>query len=95
MTYQAETNQAKTKRPVLVQKSSERAKFKPKPWSHQHDLNNLRGRAVRIETELGSFEGRLIEADQFAVKLDVSNDELEGPIDTVFFKHAIFSFTGL
>lgn len=89
MTYKAEI-----KRPVLVQKSSERAKFKPKAWSHQHDLADLRGRKIRFQMELGEYEGVLLEADQFAIKVRFDSGPGEARTET-FFKHAIFSFTGI
>ena len=88
------TFQAETKRPVLVHKSNDRNKFKPKPWSHQQDLAALRGKKIRFQMELGEYEGVLVEADQFAIKVRIDGAAVEDR-EEVFFKHAIFSFAGI
>jgi len=40
-------------RKLEIVKQGERRPFKPKPWSHQNDLTALKGKTVRLQTELG------------------------------------------
>lgn len=47
---------------------------KPKRWSHQDDLDALKGQKLRVEfANGGSFEGKLLDADQFTLKMNVSS----------------------
>lgn len=63
-------------------------KNKAKRWSHQDELNTLKGRNVQI-LAFGTWnEGLLVEADQFALKI-----QLTGRQSTVtYFKHAIDAY---
>jgi hypothetical protein len=76
--------------------ASERRPFKPKPpkpWSHQSNLTAAKGK--RIEIMFGvddGIAGILLEADQFALEIEVSNSD--GSIKSVLtvFKHDIRFF---
>lgn len=59
-------------------------------WSHQHDLDNAVGKRVviRFSGSDDCLEGKLIAADQFAVKM--VTPETAG--EEIIFKHEIGSF---
>lgn len=47
---------------------------KPKRWSHQDDLEGLRGQRIEINLNDGtSYNGTLLEADQFTLKIQADN----------------------
>jgi sRNA-binding regulator protein Hfq len=66
-----------------------RAPRKPR-WSHQHELNKAAADKRMVWIDLGDvrLEVKLLEADQFTVK--VENDD--GTTSTIF-KHAIVGYT--
>ena len=68
---------------------------KPKRWSHQDDLDALVGKRIGIITTGEGHEiGRLVAADQFALKLAIEGQSsLTSP--TIVFKHAIRCFAEL
>lgn len=59
---------------------------KPKRWSHQDDLAELKGkRLVLCLLDVGTIQGTLIDADQFTLKM-----QGEGSLKTVtYFKSAL------
>lgn len=75
--------------------SGQRRPYKPaapKPWSHQGDLAALKGKKITLcfdaeRTLLGSVTGKLIDADQFTVKLDIG-----ASTPVVYFKSAMTAF---
>jgi sRNA-binding regulator protein Hfq len=61
---------------------------RPKRWSHQDELDALKGKAIRIVYTNGDeTKAVLIEADQFALKV-----QIEGEKPSVVFKHSIAEF---
>ncbi len=67
-------------------------KPKVKRWSHQDELDALKGRMVALLFEdEGEAEVTLIEADQFAIKVSAIDDD--GQQSTlIYFKHTIAGF---
>jgi hypothetical protein len=68
----------------------DRKPFKPKPWSHQGDLANAKGK--RVEILFGAEDGLtgiLLEADQFSLKIEVSNPDGSYKSVLTVFKHSI------
>lgn len=62
---------------------------RPKRWSHQDDLESLKGKMVCLDlVSGGKITGRLIEADQFALKVTIS-----GHLAQTFFKHNISHYS--
>jgi len=61
--------------PVVERKGERRPiKVRPKKWSHQHDLDALVGKKIRIQFRNGDVEtGELVAADQYALKLACSD----------------------
>jgi hypothetical protein len=73
-----------------------RQKAKPgRSWSHQNDLSHAIGKKVRIEIVAGSDvktrEGRLLAADQFTLKLELTGGNRAGDV-VIYFKSALMSF---
>lgn len=64
----------------------------PKRWSHQIDLRSLRGKPISVSLVSGGLvHGRLIEADQFTIKVAL-NEVADGKRETTYFKHAIVGY---
>lgn len=76
--------------------AGERRPFKPKPpkrWSHQDDLTAAKGK--RIEIMFGvedGIAGEVLDADQFAIKIQVSNSDNSIKSVLTVFKHDIRFF---
>jgi hypothetical protein len=70
--------------------SRDRKPFRPKPWSHQQDLTAAKGKRVEIDfAETVGFTGVLLEADQFSLKVEVSNPDGTYKSVLTVFKHSI------
>jgi len=63
---------------------------KPKAWTHQQELSNLRGKEICIFFIDDSYKvGTLVEADQFTLKLAISIAGKENKSVLTFFKSAM------
>jgi hypothetical protein len=68
---------------------------KPKRWSHQAELDRLKGKAIAITGHDGSsVEGTLLEADQFTLRVSTTTVEGKTAIMT-FFKHALLGYAAV
>jgi hypothetical protein len=65
---------------------------KPIRWSHQNELDTLRGRNVVLSVAGGSVTGMLVEADQFAIKISGEFLHTGKQSTMTYFKHSIESF---
>jgi hypothetical protein len=73
--------------------AGDRRQFKPKPWSHQGDLTAAKGKRVEIFFNPDdALAGILLEADQFALKLEVVNSDGTYKSVLTVFKHSIRFF---
>lgn len=69
--------------------SLSKQKSRQKRWSHQDELEALKGKRLRITTADGHFFfGTLVEADQFTIKVD----RTDGLKPVVVFKSGLTSF---
>lgn len=63
---------------------------KPKPWSHQRELEALKGKNIMVVLRSGeTLTGKLLEADQFTVKIDQG---VGGVFPAVVFKSSVTFF---
>ncbi len=62
------------------EQSGARKPFKPKPWSHQRDLEALKGKKITflIASSVEWQTGVLVEADQFTLKIAVESIFMNG-----------------
>ena len=64
-----------------------RRPIKSKRWSHQDELDALKGKVVLVyPLDGGTYEGTLVEADQFAIKVLTPNHGVG-----IVWKHALRS----
>jgi riboflavin biosynthesis pyrimidine reductase len=75
-----------------TERAGDRKPFKPKAWSHQRKLENLKGRQIDIVFIGGgdALTGTLLDADQFALELEIAGEDRKSVL-TVF-KHEIRFF---
>jgi phage terminase large subunit len=78
---------------LTVHRSTDRMKFKPKRWSHQNDLDALKGQNITVTLHTGhKLVVRLLDSDQFTLKVqDLSAGQHEQSVLT-YFKHAIAAY---
>ncbi|MCK1543282.1 hypothetical protein IVB12_15305 [Bradyrhizobium sp. 179] len=77
--------------PFKRENASDRKQFKPKPWSHQGDLTAAKGKTIDIFFgPSDGIRGVLLEADQFSLKLEISDGTNKSVL--TYFKHSIRSF---
>ncbi|SER29448.1 hypothetical protein SAMN05216548_114131 [Faunimonas pinastri] len=77
-----------TRRPIEIARKGERQPFKPKLWSHQQQLRELRGRKIVVLFRDGTqVTGELLEADQYALLLRIREDK--SVLTLTLFKHDI------
>lgn len=75
-------------RKFSAERKSERRPFKPKPWSHQHELAGMIGKMIYLTyPDRIVAKGVLIYADQFTLHLRHQDDS----VSTVF-KHALLGY---
>lgn len=81
-------------RQFKTERIGERKPFKPKPWSHQRELEALRGKTVEMKVVdfQGFMTGTLLEADQFALKLRLHTVGSEYQPELIIYKSSIRSF---
>jgi hypothetical protein len=75
-----------------TERAGDRKPFKPKAWSHQRKLENLKGKQIDI-VFIGGGDGLtciLLDADQFALEVEIANGNSKSVL-TVF-KHEIRFF---
>lgn len=69
----------------------DRKPFKPKPWSHQRELESLKGKMIYVlQNDGNGITAVLLEADQFCLKLEIRNGAYTSVL-TVF-KHDLRSY---
>jgi hypothetical protein len=66
---------------------------KPKRWSHQDELNTLKGRKLSLKVFGKWTKVTLIEADQFSVKVQNIDDHQQSSV--TYFKHAIDAYAAV
>lgn len=73
-----------------TERAGERKPFKPKPWSHQNELVAAKGKRVEIFfSQYDGLAGVLIDADQFTLKIELTNSDDGSKSVLTVFKHSI------
>ena len=76
-------------RPLTIERKGERAPYKPKPWSHQNELQAARGKPINLhflDGSKGAFV--LVEADAFALRVCAPGSQSA----LTYWKHALLGY---
>jgi hypothetical protein len=76
-----------------TERATDRKPFKPRPWSHQRELEALKGKRIDFLYRNAAqwCSGTLVEADQFALQIDISRAPEVKSVLTVF-KHDLRAY---
>jgi hypothetical protein len=90
----APVNFPRSQMPFKTERAGDRKPFKPKRWSHQQDLEKLKGKKVDLVYPNGEWvRGVLLEADQFTLRVDIGSENHQSVL-TVF-KHSLRSYSAV